>query len=369
MRVLLFLAGKVSMKLTMKVLRRSLSFLLAIAVLHTSSVIAQDIPARESEHPATKLSLTSLLDIDGLTVDVDLKTLEKGGGLGVDFKIDYSQMLGDQKIAGNRLSLVLDSQGFVGTDADKTQNSIISKGAIQAELFESVQPLSPDEQAEADKIEADPEFQNAVLKSALSRTSHEQYLMTRHKALYAMNKRYVQFDAHVKDESDQSFDMNQVAFGAGASTNSNIFTGDETVTRILDLPFDLLRSAELRKEHAVEPIRFYAGYDYVSHKQAPASQSGTGDNDTNRLTAQAAWKTEIFHRMFLRASWQAYYDLTPDRAVRRADDEFTSFFETSLTLPISVNGSTDVILKYANGKLPPTLQQSSNVSLGFSVSF
>lgn len=357
------------MKSRIEIRRRALHFLLAITALQLGGAFAQDIPARESEHPATKLSLTSLLDIDGLTVDVDLKTLEEAAGLGIDFKVNYSQMLGDQKIAGNRLSLVLASQGFVGTDADKTQNSIISKGAIQAELFESVEPLSPDEQAEADKIESDPEFQNAVLKSALSRTSHEQYLMTRHKALYAMNKRYVQFDAHVKDESDQTFDMNQVAFGAGVSTNSNVFTGEETVTRIIDMPFDLVRSAELRKEHAVEPIRFYFGYDYVANKQGPTVPAADTSDNTNRLTAQAAWKTEIFHRMFLRAAWQAYYDLTPDASVQMANDEFTSFFESSLTLPISVNGSTNVILKYAVGKLPPTQQQSSNVSLGFSVGF
>jgi hypothetical protein len=72
------------------------------------------------------------------------------------------------------------------------------------------------------------------------------------------------------------------------------------------------------KEHAVEPIRFYAGTIYVSN---------------------------------------------------RADDKFTLFFEGSLTFPISVHGSTDVIIRYATGQLSPSLQQSSNVSLGFSVSF
>jgi hypothetical protein len=308
-----------------------------------------------------KGSILSIQDVDGLSANLDVKTTQ-GGGVGFDYKVEYERfVLGDQYRAGNAVSLDVKSQGFLATTVDNNQNSIISEFRLSGHLFFSdAQPLSPLEEVRIREILDLPNWADLQFKQ---RTPAEQSLVDEYDRLarFQSKHRFVAFDIHAKDESDQLFDHNQVAFGAGVSSDFELFTGDNKIETILDLPFSLLRPSTTDAYYKPDLIRFYFGYDYVANVQ--------NTTDVDRLTFQLAWKTLVLRQCEFRISWQTYYELNNPEAAPAANNEFTSFLETSLSVPVDAQKNTKVLIKYTVGKLPPTLQQSSNASVGFSLSF
>ena len=87
-------------------------------------------------------------------------------------------------------------------------------------------------------------------------------------------------------------------------------------------------------------------------------------NDMGRIRLQAAWATQVFNELLLRATWEAQYLLATPPAFEEKD-RFNSFLQIWMVYPLAAK--TGVLIKYVNGRLPPNYEQTSGGGVGLSI--
>lgn len=310
--------------------------------------------------------------VPGLDFTIDLKQLD-GGEFGADYDARYEIKLRDpENSGGDSFSLLLASKGFLTTDDQISPSSIVNEARISwtpflsninigtyaqqnerrksfANILDQLDRLNPLEETELEKG-----------KELLREFREFGPYFTGDQAA-----RFLCLDAHVKSEGTQDYSDHQLAIGVGLSTDLAILTGDPSLAKLMDAPFRALRSeGNLFVAHLP---RFYFGYDYVTDVDVLARQNLTDDDEYHRLNFQAVWKTNILDNADLRFSWQALYEIDAPTAIKQADKEFASFFEASIGIPMGQGN--ELILKYTDGELPPTLLQDTQIGVGLRVEF
>ena len=313
----------------------------------------------------------NLIDIDGLNIDLDLKTLEQGE-VGLDYELEYTYPIisTPDGIAGSDMDFKVLSKGYIASEKENSQNSIMSEvrfsghlsffgmkkdkyGSFIARRNKVISILSELEEIDAFK-DNDKEKGTKLYKELKELLNPKSF-------------RFITVDVHVKDETNQSFNDNQYVIGAGATTDLAIFTGTDRIAKIVDFPFSLLRS---RKNTYVTQIpRIYVGYDYVTDSNIDARKELTTEDSFSRLSLQCAWMTNILENIQVRMTWQGYYEIDAPQGIKDADKDVTSLFEISAGLPLKKNESSMVFIKYTDGELPPTVESNSNISIGWRVEF
>ena len=336
---------------------------LILACIVTLNVIRVASGADEPAKPQATGSLDGLLYIsttNGFSLKLEPKTIADSGAIGLDYEVGFERpFAADRGIAGSRFGLEALSRGFIATEREESQNSIISELKFTGKLFlADTNQLPPLQQKRVGELLNDMDDPFRV-SPAIEREYNE--------LMASKGRRFAIFDGHIKHEADQSFDNYQIAAGFGFASDADIITGSKWAARLFDLPFALTRSSDTRDWYEPRSPRFYVGYDYVDASQNDVRTATSGDDNLNRFTAQAAWSTLAFDLVELRASFQAYYEADANRAIRSSGKEWTSFFELTAGIPIEAKKRKKIFLKYANGELPPTLEESSNVSIGFSM--
>src|SRR6266540_1121069 len=338
---------------------KTLNALPLLVVLAVQAASGAEAPADAGKNNSLE-GLFYFSSTNGFSLRVEPKTIADSGAIGLDYELKYDRpFAADTDVAKSRFGAEALSRGFIATRKLDSQNSLISELRLTGNLLlkDNKGPLPPLQQMRVREILDFPDQFN--LPAPLKREFEE--------LMQSEPLRFATFDGHVKYESDQSFDNSQLAAGVGFASDLNFITGNNWPARFFDFPFALTRSADANQSFKARPPRFYVGYDYVNADQNDARAQTTSDDNLNRLTLQAAWSSLAFDLVELRASVQAYYEVDASRAIRDSGKEWTSFFEISAGIPIDAKKRKKIFLKYANGELPPTLKESSNVSIGFSM--
>src|ERR1041385_5478816 len=314
--------------------------------------------------PAALAELDGVLSFsssNGLSLRVEPKIIADSGALGFDYEAKWDKPLtGRPGVAELRFGLLVLSRGFIATKKDDNQDSLISEARFTGQLFApeggAAAPGTTDEEKKKNLgLNADNPFAAAP------------NLAPPAKQFYAESARFAIFDGHIKYETDQRFESYQIAGGAGLASDLGLITGNNWPARILDAPFAMTRSAAENAAFTPRLPRFYVGYDYVDATHNRSREAVTSDESLNRLTFQAAWSTRCFDYVELRASLQSYYEIDAGSAIKAAGKRWTSFVEVTAAIPLDAQRRKKLFVKYANGELPPTLKQASNVGIGFSL--
>ncbi len=325
--------------------------------------------AEELKPPAKRPGLT-LVDIPGLCVNLDLKSLEDGN-IGLDYELEHTSAILSTKTEEGTATSVLDlqllSRGYISDDSQNSQNSITAEVRIAGHLPFGLQKdncgsyLSRRGQVIAllNELEGVDAFEEKEKFNELSEKLKER--------MNPKTVRFITLDFHAKTETDQSFDDSQYAVGLGATTDLGIITGKDDLANILDYAFSKLRAKT--SQHRAQVPRFYFGYDYVTDSDIEARKALTDEDSFSRLAFEAAWMTSILKDIQVRVTWRLYYEIDAPEGIKGADKDFTSLFEVSAGIPIAADQSAMAIVKYTDGELPPTLEDSSNVSVGLRVEF
>lgn len=327
---------------------------------------ASESSATRAEKDATRFNL---IDIEGLNVDIDLKTIENGD-IGLDYELEYTYPIVEspEGMAGSDVDFKILSKGYIANEKENNQNSLVSEVRIAGHLSQF--GFKRDRYGSflnrrarvieiLDKLETIDAFKEKQKGDALYQELKD--------LLNPETFRFLTLDLHGKYETDQTFDDHQYAIGAGITTDLAVFTGNKLIADILDFPFSLLRSR--KNNHIAQIPRIYFGYDYVTESDIEARKELTADDSFSRLALQLAWMTSIFGNIQIRMTWRGYYEIDAPQEIEDADKELTSFIEVYAGLPIKENESSMIFVKYTNGELPPTIEDSSNFSIGWSVGF
>lgn len=332
--------------------------LLACA-LGVATATAQVTNHAAASTPGPLDGLLYVSSTNGFSLRLDPKVIADSGAIGLDYEIKYDRPFVDDGIAKSGFGIVASSRGFIATETDDSQNSIISELRLDGHLFLSQDKLSPLQQARVAELLEQYGDDPFAIPASVAREYDS--------LMHSTPARFAKLDAHVKHETDQNFDNYQIAFGAGFASDLNLITGNNLPARLFDAPFAMTRSAERNASYASRPPRFYLGYDYVDASQNDVRLTTTTEDSLNRLTFQVAWSTLAFDNIECKASLQAYFEVDADAAVRAAGKEWTSFVELSAAIPVDASKKKKIFVKYANGELPPTLREASNVAIGFSM--
>lgn len=329
--------------------------------------------------------LTGLLDrVPNLDFTADLEALDNGHA-GIRYDLDYSFDVGetDEKRSGSRAHLQFLSKGFVADDPSDTNDQIVGELRLNGELFgrdpgtyrKNDKDLAGFDAAAAveravasiaidDIIAANTDAEKArglerQIRDAVGRDVA--YLTT------GTSSRFVTFDGHAKVETDQNFDDVQSAVGLGVTTDLDVITGDDRLSRALDSPFRLLRTSD-RKQVWIPAPRFYVGYDYVPDSELDWRDAITNDAEYHRIAYEAAWRTSIIRDVQLRFAWRALQEVNAPAAVRAVDKDWASYFEVSLAVPTGVAGMP-IVISYSQGELPPSLDDEAIAGAGLRFDF
>lgn len=340
-----------------------------------------DSQAGASESAVSEESATSaaeqanrftLFDIPGLHVGLDTSALEQG-----DFAFDYKlELMGNildpgKGLAGSRMRWSLLSEGYISDDDENAQNSIVGEFRIAGDLlgfdrngsFMSRGNVFSKEELQHQLLERSQDLDPFGNPAHAARIRE----LERRADTLGFANRFLSLDFHARAETTQEFDDVQYAFGAGLTSDLALFTGDDLLARLIDAPFRFLRFDDT---WVAQLPRFRIGYDHVSDSSFPERMALTDDTSFSRLSAEVAWMTEVFpQKIQLRTSWRGYYELDAPEGIKNANKDFTSFVELSAGVPLNSERSAMAIVKYSHGELPPTLENSSNVAVGFRVEF
>ena len=338
--------------------------------------------------PDDKPALQKLLDgiahfnkVEGLSVKLDTQAMQNGhAGFSYDAKLE--RQLGEQNpgIAANRFSISVMSKGFFASEKAASSNSLVHEGRISYQLFgpgfnvhdadgNARRARSAlafyddlgrwlDDPANGGVDVTGPEFRK-LWQDKLTTKPELDYLTGRKAS------RYLLLDAHVRNEASQDYEDQQWAAGVGLTTDLAIITGDYSIAKIMDAPFALLRSTD---NHFTPQLpRLYLGYDYIPNSQVSGRSALTQDDSFHRMNFEFAWKTSVLDNVDVRISWNLLYELGAPTAIHDAGRDVGSFFQISAEVP--VGGGTNVFVEFSEGKLPPTLTESSRVGAGLRVRF
>ncbi len=316
---------------------------------------------------ASATGLFFLPDVDGLTFDLEAKTVDTDSSLGFDFDLAFERRIGaDEGIAGTRLSFALESRGYVATNKVSSHNSVVTKARVWGHIFQvQGREYSPAQVARVREILADPALDPL----------DDAGIVPELKEFFANQRgRYLSFDLHAGNEAEQDFSGSQLTIGFGAAFDVETILGarrdgsEETALgRLLDMPFALFRDRNASVHHKSSAPRFYVGYDFIPASDVETRGALTTDDTFHRLQAEVAWGTLVFERLEVKIAGRVYYEPDAPPAIRAADMSFATFAEMTVAFPVDRAASTKLFVKYTTGRVAPTLAGESVASLGFSI--
>ncbi|HVG43388.1 MAG TPA: hypothetical protein VM890_01620 [Longimicrobium sp.] len=266
--------------------------------------------------------------------------------LGVDFQVNYaaSRTKASGDPTGHRYALVLSGKGFQDFAGDVSAlDNMTGQVALRGRYYRAgpAGPLPPAVQKRWLDLLAVPDTEATTAQSAELDELQRRALA---------NRRFVSYDAHYSYETTQDLEVGQHVFGAGASGEV------PGLHNLLDIVPALLSTRPAG--YRVQPVRAYLGVDQVSPQDSAA-----GSRAYPRAKVEAAWSTLVLGALVLRTTWEGQYLI--DAPAEVGGSGFHSFFQAWFNYPVAENVS--LLVKFAEGSLPPKYTRSSVGKLGFSI--
>lgn len=323
---------------------------LALAVLHSAQA-------------STQVTLGSSTRSAGpLTYRLDVRQPVEGSDkIGVDFDVDYVLVTDSARNAGGdvqgfRYNLTASATGFQDFDGDVGALDNMT-GEVKAEGYRFQFGLTPEELTEYTRLAA---------KDEEERTPDEVLRLGALTERQNRGRSFYTLHGHYRFETTQNVDARQHVFGVGA--NADV----PGLHRILDLFAHALGG---RGES--QPVRAGLAGDYITNPSGVEVGDAAVTESYPRVRFEAAWGARVFNNLAasnealrglrLRTTWQVHFLPDAPDALEAANRELNSFFEASVTYPISE--SAGLLIKYADGHLPPSYSNTSITRLGFSFTF
>ena len=285
------------------------------------------------------------------------------GDIGFAYDFSFARSFGNEDgifEAGKRLSLAVEASSEGKLALQKTQfglDNITSGLEVGGHLYVN-DALPPDPRLQlliVEALEKDPDQLTQAEVERLRVWNEE----------ISKRARFVSFGLHFNHEATQDFDSHDFALGAG--TAFDLATILPSAVSAIDFPFSLLRSGS--SSFQPDAPRFYLGVDWVTNLDSTDREADTGatDNELARLTAEAAWRTMILDKLTVRAVYRLWYEIDAPQSVEVAGREFNDLVEITASYP--VNPSLDVMVRWADGRVPPNFDSDNVASVGFSLYF
>jgi hypothetical protein len=284
--------------------------------------------------------------IRDFTYQLDIRQPQQDSDkLGLDFQVDYaaSRRKASGNSTGNQFSLVLSAKGFQDFAGDVTVlDNMTGQVALRGRYYRAgTGPLPPAVQKRWLDLLAVPDTEATTLQLAELDELQRRALA---------NRRFVSYDAHYSYEATQDLEVGQHVFGAGASGEV------PGLHNLLDVIPSLLSTRPAG--YRVQPVRAYLGVDEVSPQD-----SAVGIRAYPRVKVEAAWSTLVLGSLVLRTTWEGQFLIKGPAEV--GGTGFHSFFQAWFNYPVAENVS--LLVKFAEGSLPPKYTRSSVGKLGFSI--
>jgi hypothetical protein len=303
----------------------------------------------------------------GLSYNFDLREAPTTGkGLGLDFDVRYQRERTGQggNPQGNQYGLSLKATGFQTFNTKTADvNSMVGELSLRGRYYRSGLTALPAWQqtrllrlAECDPAARDEADTTATQSTCTGLTAAEEEEYNNLVRRVGQQRRFFSYDLHYRYETTQDFDLGQHAFGAGISGE----------LPLLAQLFDAIPALTRRDSSEFRPrdVRAYAGLDRLNpDKDIPLYQGAA--RPLWRARWEMAWSTQVFDDLVLRALWQGEYLFDVPAPVKAADRTFNAFLQAWMIYPIS--GKTGVLIKYVTGHMPPTYDESTVGSVGFSL--
>ena len=281
------------------------------------------------------------------TYQIDVRQPVKDSDkLGLDFQVDFaaSRTRANANPTGHQYSLVLSGKGFQDFAGDIGElDNMTGQVALRGRYYRAgpTAPLPPAVQKRWLDLLAVPDTEQTTAQS-------NELVELQRRAL--ANRRFYSYDAHYRYETTQDLELGQHVFGAAVSGEI------PGLHNLLDVVPALLSTRPAN--YRVQPVRAYLGVDQVSPQD-----SAIGNRSYPRGRVEAAWSTLVLNSLVLRATWEGQYLMdAPDEI---GGDGFHSFFQAWFNFPVADNVS--LLVKFAEGSLPPKYTRSSVGKLGFSI--
>jgi hypothetical protein len=304
--------------------------------------------------------------LQGLTYNFDLREAPTTGkGLGLDFDVRYERerTSRDGNPQGNQYGLSIKATGFQTFDSKTADvNSMAGELAVRGRYYRSGLTVLPAWQqtrylrlAECDPAAREPEDSAATQSGCTGFTKAEEEEYNRLVSRIGQQRRFFSYDLHYRYETTQDFSFGQHAFGAGISGEVPL------LAELLDaIPAMTRRDSS---GFRARDVRAYAGVDRLDPDKDIPLYAGSAA-PLWRARWEMAWSTQVFDELVLRALWQGEYLFDAPAPVKAADRTFNAFLQAWMIYPISAK--TGVLIKYVTGYMPPTYDESTVGSVGFS---
>lgn len=285
------------------------------------------------------------------TSDFDIRQpTEESAKFGFDFNVGYRIERTRPNPQGNHFGLTLGANGYqdLGTEV-KQLNQMVGEIAFQGRYYSSAsRPLRAD---------LEKHFRELLDIPTSKITPKDSASLVRLIRSSLASRQFFTYAAHYRYETTQDVDTSQHALGVALSGEV------PGLHRVLDALAAATRSRQTR--FRVQPVRAYVAFDYVVGEE-PLTTT-TDDNRYPRASLETAWSTLVFNDFVLRATWLAQYIFSAPEPLKARDRQFNSLVQVWTVYPVSEN--VGLLLKYVDGRMPPTYDSSSVGKAGFSISF
>lgn len=284
------------------------------------------------------------------TSDLDIRQpTEESAKFGLDFNVGYRIERTRPNPQGNHFGLTLGANGYqdFGTEV-KQLNQMVGEIAFQGRYYSAAgRPLRAD---------LEKHFRELLDIPTSKITPKDSASLVRLIRSSLANRQFFTYDAHYRYETTQDVDTSQHALGVALSGEV------PGLHRALDALAATTRSR--RSNFRVQPVRAYLAFDYVVGEEPLTT---TDDNRYPRASLETAWSTLVFNDFVLRATWLAQYIFSAPETLKARDRQFNSLVQVWAVYPVSEN--VGLLIKYVDGRMPPTYDSSSVGKAGFSISF
>jgi hypothetical protein len=287
------------------------------------------------------------------TYDVDLRDgSTERNSLGVDFDFLYALSRSTNKLQGHHFDLSVDGAGHKDFGEGDPALDLIEVGVTLRGFYyrrNTKAPLSPTEIRRyleladiPDTLQTDKQYTEfARLDDKLNKS----------------NPRYISYDFHYKQERNQQLGAQQHILGGGVSAELPLLHS------LLDIiPAASRGDSALVRDFVVQPIRFYIGIDLVTGATLAERDNGSDAVSFSRVVGEVAWSTLILQRQILKVVGQIHYLPNAPMGFEELDREFSPHIEVKLVIPL--DGKLGLVLKYADGYLPPEYSQGMGGFVG-----
>lgn len=305
--------------------------------------------------------------VQGLAYNFDLRdAATTGKGLGLDFDVHYERERTGRNgnPQGNQYGFLVRATGFQTFNSRTADvNSMSGEIALRGRYYRSGLTVLPAWQqtrylrlAECDPAAREPADSTGTSPGCTGFTDAEEEEYNQLVSRIGQQRRFFSYDLHYRYETTQDFSLGQHAFGAGAS-------GELPLLAEL---LDAIPAITRRDSSGFRPrdVRAYAGLDRLDPDKDIPLYLGSA-KPLWRARWEMAWSTQVFDDLVLRALWQGDYLFDVPAPVKAADRTFNAFLQAWVIYPISAK--TGVLIKYVTGHMPPTYDENTVGSVGFSL--